>query len=613
MLTDSRLKGEELSFLSFCDGERIVSLPPAQDHKQVYDGDLGPNTGGMGCYAPTPIGTPQLIEEVHRTILEPTIRGMRQERIRFVGLLFTGIMVTSSGPKVLEYNVRFGDPETQTLLPLLSADTDLAEIMLACCDSALDTVSIKVDEKYSATVVAAAEGYPGPPTPGDTITIGSSPDRSTAKSSSGDVVFHAGTSLSGDALKTNGGRVLSTTSTADKLEEAIAQSYALMSGIHFRGMHYRRDIGHRALKGRTPSPNTSGTTKQPLSYADAGVSVSSGNNLINRIKPLVASTARPGAAANIGGFGGELDLSAAGYTEPATIVCATDGVGTKLKIAHAMNKHDTIGIDLVAMNVNDLIVQGAEPLTFLDVFSCGKLDVDVAEQVVKGIVAGCKQANCALVGGETAEMPGLFAAEGGIYDVNGTAIGAIAKGKRILPDKEAMAVGDILIGLTSSGCHSNGFSLIRKIVERAGLGMSDPAPWDQGKSVGESLLTPTRIYVGPILGVVDNIKGMAHITGGGLSDNIPRMLPKHLAASLDASTWEVPPVLRWMKEAGGMQEAEFAQTFNTGLGMVMVVAEDKVDDLTKSLVHAGESPCRIGQLVERGDEGCIIENMEVWR
>lgn len=424
---------------------------------------------------------------------------------------------------------------------------------------------MKTDEQFAATVFAAAGGYPGPYPRGDTITLDRSPNSfesqrnksSTRENvvSSDNIIFHAGTSLSEDSLKTSGGRVIAATSTASTLEAAISAAYALMSTIHFPNMHYRTDIGRRPLQPEQPSPTAiNHPNGQPLSYADAGVSVFSGNELVNRIKPLVASTARPGAAADIGGFGGELDLSAAGYKEPPTIIAATDGVGTKLKIAHAMNRHDTIGIDLVAMNVNDLIVQGAEPLTFLDVFSCGKLDVDVAEQVVKGIAAGCIEAGCALVGGETAEMPGLFATDGGIYDVSGTAIGAVAKGKPILPDKQAMRVGDVLLGLSSSGCHSNGFSLVRRIVhERAALKMTDPAPWDAGESLGNSLLTPTRIYVKPVLRAVqkDLIKGMAHITGGGLLENVPRMLPEHLAASLDAGTWEVPKVMRWLKVAGG--------------------------------------------------------------
>lgn len=272
-------------------------------------------------------------------------------------------------------------------------------------------------------------------------------------------------------------------------------------------------------------------------------------------------------------------------------------------------------VDLVAMNVNDLIVQGAEPLTFLDVFSCGKLDVEVAEQVIRGIAVGCLEAGCALVGGETAEMPGLFAEDSGLYDVNGTAIGAVAKGIKLLPDKNAMQIGDVLLGLASSGCHSNGFSLIRKIVqERAGLKYNDTAPWSDTEEIGASLLTPTRIYVKSILAAVkrDLIKGMAHITGGGLTENVPRMLPKHLTAVLDARSWQVPKVLQWMKKTGNMTEADFAMTFNTGLGMVVVVAENNVNLALEELRSAGETVWKVGKLIERTKEGCIIENTESW-
>ena len=521
-------------------------------------------------------------------------------------------MATNDGPKVLEYNVRFGDPETQTLLPLLSPNSDLAEIMFACTEQGLESVHVNVDPKFSATVVAAAGGYPGPYVRGDTITI--DPPRDVEIS--GQVIFHAGTALSSDGLKTAGGRVIAATSVAASLENAISAANALMSTIRFQNMHFRTDIGRRALDRRLSLPTSSSIPNgHALSYADAGVSVSSGNDLVERIKPLVALTARPGASANIGGFGGDLDLSAAGYKQPPVIISATDGVGTKLKIAHAIKKHDTIGIDLVAMNVNDLIVQGAEPLIFLDVFSCGKLDVDVAEQVVIGITAGCIEARCALVGGETAEMPGLFAEDGGSYDINGTAMGAVARDSQLLPDKGAMKAGDILLGLASSGCHSNGFSLIRKIVqERAGLSYSDPSPWSIGEEVGQSLLTPTRIYVKSILAAVkkDLVKGMAHITGGGLTENVPRMLPKHLTAVLDAETWEVPDVLQWLKKTGSMTEAEFARTFNTGLGMVIAVAEEKAVLALQELRAAGEKVWQVGKLVERKAEGCVIENTQHW-
>ena len=606
VVIEEYLQGDELSFLTFSDGYTIKSLPAAQDHKQVYDGDKGPNTGGMGAYAPAPIATPALVGEIHKTALQPTVDAMRRyERTPFVGLLFTGFMITKDGPKVLEYNVRFGDPETQTLLPLMSMDTDLAEVMIACTEGRLDGIDVKVKSGSSATVVAAAGGYPGSYEKGKTIYI--DPNRQAGGT---DHVFHAGTSLSDGALKTAGGRVVAATSTAESLEQALAQAYNIMASIDWPGKHYRKDIGHRALKHDSQPlqlPTSTGMT-----YAGAGVSISSGNELVDRIKPLVKSTARPGASAELGGFGGGFDLYEAGFREPPRLVTGTDGVGTKLKIAQAVGKHDTIGIDLVAMNVNDLVVQGAEPLFFTDVYSCGKLDVDVAAAVVKGVCDGCKEANCALIGGETAEMADLFAV--GEYDIVGATTGAIARGKKELPDKLAMREGDVLLGLTSSGCHSNGFSLIRKIVEKAGVQYADKAPWDPRTTVGESLLTPTRIYVKSVLKAVDEglINGMAHITGGGLIENIPRMLPDGLAAVMDASAWDCPDVLRWLKMAGRVEDEEFARVLNTGLGMVLVVDKALEEEAVRVLRDAGEKVFSIGRLSGREVERCLIKGMEVW-
>ncbi|KAA6407193.1 MAG: bifunctional purine biosynthetic Ade1 [Lasallia pustulata] len=410
------LEGDELSFLTFSDGYTIRSLPPAQDHKQIHDGDQGPNTGGMGCYAPTRIASKQLIEEVHRTILQPTVDGMRKEGFPFVGILFTGLMINKSGPKTLEYNVRFGDPETQTLLPLLSSDCDLAEIMVACTEHWLDAIEIKTEPKFSATVVAAAGGYPGPYVRGDEIMLETPP--------SDTMIFHAGTSLTDGSLKTSGGRVIATTCTAATLEEAVKGAYTGISSISFSNMYYRKDIGHRAFEKPSSSKTTTASTdtETPLTYAAAGVSITAGNSLVSQIKAIVLSTARPGTDAAIGGFGGLFDLSLAGYTSPPTLIGAIDGVGTKLKIAHAVNKHNTVGIDLVAMNVNDLVVQGADPLFFLDCYSCGRLDIATAQQFVSGVAEGCRRAGCALIGGETAEMPGLFAADD--YDAVGAAVGA---------------------------------------------------------------------------------------------------------------------------------------------------------------------------------------------
>lgn len=349
-----------------------------------------------------------------------------------------------------------------------------------------------------------------------------------------------------------------------------------------------------------------------MTYADAGVSIDSGNELVRSIKAAVASTRRPGADAEIGGFGGALDLEAAGYSESPILVQAIDGVGTKLKIAFAVEDFSTVGIDLVAMNVNDLIVQGAEPLTFMDYYACSKLDVPDAVTFIEGVATGCKESGCALVGGETAEMPGMY--QGKDFDAAGAATGAIAKGKTMLPDKEAMAEGDVVLGLASNGVHSNGFSLVRKIIEAKDLSFHDKAPWDDSKNVGASLLTPTRIYVKPVMAAVkkDLIRGMAHITGGGLDDNIPRMLPKTLAAEIDVTKWPVPAVLTWLKHAGGVSSKEFARTWNTGLGMVLVVSPQNADAAITELSQAGEKVYTIGSLVKRNGEGCVLRNIEHW-
>lgn len=528
-----------------------------------------------------------------------------------VGMLFTGIMVTKDGPRTLEYNVRFGDPETQTLLPLLSKDSDLAKIMLACTDRQLDSrmLNFNLNPGYSATVVAAAHGYPGKYDQGHVITLVDPP--------SDTIIFHAGTALDSGQFTSSGGRVIAATSTASTLDEALSRAYAGMASISFPRMHFRKDIGHRALRATTMAARSS-TSETPITYASAGVSISSGNNLVDRIRPLVASTAQPWAPANIGGFGGVVDLSLAGYPSAPRTVFGTDGVGTKVKIAQAMEKHDTIGIDLVAMSVNDIVVQGAKPLAFLDCFTCSKLNVSVAAEFVKGVCDGCREAGCALVGGETAEMPGLFADEAKGYDPTGTAFGIIDSGKPLLPDKESMKVGDILLGLASSGCHSNGYSLIRKIVDRAGLSYQDPAPWHddtEGISVGQSLLTPTRIYVKSLLRVVEKnlVKGMAHITGGGLFENVPRMLPRHLAADMDASTWDVPGVMRWLKRMGNLTDDEFGRVLNTGLGMVLVVAKEQVEQTSGELRDAGETVWVVGKVVEREGVGCVVRGTESWR
>ena len=331
-----------------------------------------------------------------------------------------------------------------------------------------------------------------------------------------------------------------------------------------------------------------------LTYADAGVDIDAGEMLVEAIKPLARSTRRPGAEASLGGFGALFDLKAAGFEDPL-IVATTDGVGTKLKIAIETGRHDEVGIDLVAMCVNDLLAQGAEPLLFLDYYATGKLEIDAARRVVAGIAEGCRRAGCALVGGETAEMPGMYS--GGDYDLAGFSLGAVERG-RALPVLDAQAPGDIVIGLASSGPHSNGYSLIRKIVEASGLGWGDDAPFAKDRSLAQALMEPTRIYVKPVLPLMKAglIKGAAHITGGGLIENPPRCIAEGLQASFDWNGWPLPHVFQWLAQVGGVSEHEMRRTFNCGVGFILIVAPENAEPVLAALLNAGEAAFICGQL-----------------
>ena len=334
---------------------------------------------------------------------------------------------------------------------------------------------------------------------------------------------------------------------------------------------------------------------RPLSYRDAGVDIDAGDALVAAIKPFAKKTLREGVLGGIGGFGALFEVPKK-YREPV-LVSGTDGVGTKLKLAFHLNKHDTVGQDLVAMSVNDILVQGAEPLFFLDYFACGKLDVATASTVVKGIAQGCELAGCALIGGETAEMPGMY--PDGEYDLAGFAVGAVEKSKII--DGSTIAPGDVILGLASSGIHSNGFSLVRKIIERANPDLSADF---HGRSLADTLMAPTRIYVKPLLALMQKIavKGMAHITGGGLVENIPRVLREGLTAELQQSAWPMPPLFAWLQQHGGVADAEMHRVFNCGIGMAVVVAATDADDAVRELTAAGEQVWKIG-VVRESREG----------
>ncbi len=331
-----------------------------------------------------------------------------------------------------------------------------------------------------------------------------------------------------------------------------------------------------------------------LTYADAGVDIDAGEQLVDAIKPLAKSTRRPGAEASLGGFGALFDLKAAGFEDPL-IVTTTDGVGTKLKIAIETSRHDGVGVDLVAMCVNDLLAQGAEPLMFLDYYATGKLDVDAARRVVAGIAEGCRQSGSALVGGETAEMPGMYS--GADYDLAGFSVGAVERGK-VLPYLDQQKPGDVIIGLASSGPHSNGYSLIRKVVEKSGLAWGDDAPFAKDQSLAQALMEPTRIYVKPVLPLMkaDLIKGAAHITGGGLIENPPRCIAEGLEASFDWDAWPMPDVFQWLAETGGISDHEMRRTFNCGVGFILIVAPENVEPVLAALLNAGETAFVCGQL-----------------
>jgi phosphoribosylformylglycinamidine cyclo-ligase len=339
------------------------------------------------------------------------------------------------------------------------------------------------------------------------------------------------------------------------------------------------------------------TPSNSLSYRDAGVDIDAGDQLVENIKPFAKRTMRPEVLSGIGGFGGLVEISKK-YKEPV-LVSGTDGVGTKLKLAFELNRHDTVGIDLVAMSVNDILVQGAEPLFFLDYFACGKLDVPAATEVIKGIAYGCEQSGCALIGGETAEMPGMYPV--GEYDLAGFAVGVVEKSK-IITGSDIKA-GDVVLGLASNGAHSNGYSLVRKIIERSHPDLN--AKFDGERTLADCIMAPTRLYVKPLLSLMQQltVKGMAHITGGGITENVPRVLPQNVVADIDSKTWQMPKLFHWLREQGNVEAQEMFRTFNCGIGMVVIVSAQDADATIRHLQATGETVSRIGVIRARnGDE-----------
>uniref|UniRef100_A0A8C9SY51 Phosphoribosylglycinamide formyltransferase n=1 Tax=Scleropages formosus TaxID=113540 RepID=A0A8C9SY51_SCLFO len=526
----------------------------------------------------------EMLQLIKTMVLQKTIDGMREEGAPYIGVLYAGLMITKLGPKVLEFNCRFGDPECQVLMPLLKSD--LYEVLQNTLQGKLASRPPVWQEKSAAvTVVMASGGRPHYATKSMHI-----------------YVFHAGTTLKEGKVVTSGGRVLTVTAVHSHLNSALQLANQGVGAIAFSGAVYRRDIGHRAISFLTCS--------RALTYKDSGVDIAAGNKLVDMIKPVAKATSRPGCSAELGGFAGLFDLKAAGFTDPI-LVSGTDGVGTKLKIAQACDCHSTIGQDLVAMCVNDVLAQGAEPLFFLDYFSCGQLDVTVAASVIEGIAEACCLAGCALLGGETAEMPGMYGP--GEYDLAGFCVGAVDRGQ-LLPRLADIVEGDLLIGIASSGLHSNGFSLVRQVLDRTDLQYSSPAPFGRpGQTVGEVLLTPTKIYSKILLPILQNgsVKAYTHITGGGLLENIPRVLLPELAVDLDASHWRIPAVFSWLQQKGILSEEEMGRTFNCGLGAVLVVGRQDAQQLLRE-VQAQEDAWIVGSVTCRqpGAEPVVIRNLQ---
>ncbi len=560
-LLEERLRGPECSLLALCDGVRAVALPLAQDHKRLGEGDTGPNTGGMGAYAPAPV--PYDADALVDLFVQPVLDHFAAAGTPYVGVIFAGLMLTPDGPRLIEYNVRFGDPEAQTVLPLV--ETDLAELALAATRGALDELPVIVRAQAALTVVAAAAGYPSAPQQGAAITdevisgaIG--PDGTTT------LRFDAGVDVHGCVA---GGRVLAVTGVGFDLAEARAAAYDHIERIHFDGMQVRRDIGWRALGAELTS------------YAAAGVDIDEGTRAVSEMKAAVEATHDNGVLKGVGSFGGVFSAKAITELDDPVLVASTDGVGTKVELAARLGMVRGVGTDIVNHCIDDVLVQSARPLFFLDYIAASVLDADMVAEVVRGMADACGAAGCALLGGETAEMPGVY--QPGAFDIAGTLVG-VAERSELLPRPD-VAVGDVLVGVGSSGPHTNGYSLLRKVFDWIPM---DVVPDGFDRPLGETLLEPHRSYLDVLQAALASgtVKALAHITGGGLPENLPRVLPSDVDARIVLGSWPVSPLFRLVRElTPQMSTDELYRTLNMGIGMVIVCAPDQVDALRATIAE----------------------------
>ncbi|MEM9655334.1 MAG: phosphoribosylamine--glycine ligase [Actinomycetota bacterium] len=582
VVLEERLEGEELSLFGIADGETVVPIGTAQDHKRVGEGDTGLNTGGMGAFAPVP-GMADREPELVAQFLDRAVAGMAAEGTPYVGVLYAGIMLTDDGPRLIEYNCRFGDPEAQILLPLIGSD--VLELLAAAASGGLADVAVeRVSGTTAATVVVAAKGYPTSPALGVPIPeVGLPPQVS---------LIHSSTDIVNGQVVSAGGRVLSVTGTGTDLEDALRRVYGVVDQLVGDALFARADIGHRYVTRQAEQAADPGDA-----YAKAGVSFAAAADATSQIAESVLSTHDERVVSGLGSFGGVFDLGSLSGLKDPLLVATTDGVGTKTVLAEQLDSWESVGADIVNHGVNDVLVQGATPLFFLDTVAAASLDPAKVSRVVAGMAEACRNANCVLLGGETAEMPDVLAS--GAVDVAGTLVGVVDR-QKLLP-KPTIKPGDLLIGLASSGLHTNGYSLARKVL--SGTDLNIALPGADGVSIGEALLAVHRSYLEPLAGALeaDLVKGLAHITGGGLVDNLPRILPLGCGAVIETASWDRPPLFKFLVGLAGLNKHEAHQILNMGIGMVVVVAEQDLEE-TQDVIP--ERTTVIGRVVE--GEGVVL-------
>ncbi len=580
IVLEERMTGEELSLFGISSATQTDPLGglTAQDHKRVGAGDTGPNTGGMGAFAPVPGFDDAFVAELVSTFLDPVTRGMAADGTPYVGVIYAGIMLTPAGPRLVEYNCRFGDPEAQVLMPLI--ESDLLEVFWkAATGLAWTPVDVRAG-LTAATVVVAADGYPTDPVKGVPIADVAIP--------TGVQLIHAGTRLGDEGLVSSGGRVLNIVAVGDDLSQALSASYGVVELLTGDGLFARPDIGWRHVM---TEPENSGNSGDAGAYASAGVSLTAGAVTTARIGASVKSTHDERVVSGLGSFGGVFDIAALTKMDEPLLVATTDGVGTKTLLAEQLDRWEGCGADIVNHGVNDVLVQGAEPLFFLDTVASEKLDPEIVGRIVDGMAEACRQAGCVLLGGETAEMPGVLV--DGAVDIAGTLVGAVDRVK-LLP-RPGIAAGHVLIGLASSGLHTNGYSLARKVV--ADMDLNDPLPGGAGESIGDALLAVHRNYHPVLVDALDEelIDGLAHITGGGLIDNLPRILPSGVGARIDTTSWPTPPLFQFLIDQAELGLNEAHQILNCGIGMIVVVS---VGDAEAVRALLPEATWVIGELVD---------------